>query len=360
MGKNGQEKEKITSLESALVQIRKRYGEEAIMRLGDAPRGGVKAISTGSLALDLAIGVGGVPRGRVTEIFGPEGAGKTTLGLHIMAEAQREGGVAAFIDVEHAMDPIYAARCGVNVAELYLSQPDSAEQALEIIHSLIHSGAIDVVIVDSVAALVPQAELDGDMGESHVGLQARLMGQALRKLAGVVRESCASLVFTNQLRERIGVMFGNPETTPGGRALKHFASLRLDVRRGEQIKKGTQVIGTRIRVRVVKNKVAPPFQMVEFDVLFGEGIVKEADVLDTATVLGVVEKRGNHYLYKDIRLGHGRDAAFNFLRENSDLLRELRDAAKQARLTQALAVPVSVPGDRAPHRNGETVEETVK
>ncbi len=310
---------RLQALETTLSSIQKRYGEGAIMRLGQAGHLHIDVIPTGSLALDLALGVGGVPRGRVTEIYGPEGSGKTTLCQHIVAEAQRTGGVAAYIDMEHALDPLYAAKCGVNVDELYISQPDTGEQALEIAEALVRSGAVDVIIVDSVAALVPKAEIEGEMGDSHPGLQARLMSQALRKLSGAIKTSNTAMVFTNQLRQKIGVMYGSPETTTGGMALKFYASVRLDIRRIEAIKAGGEVIGNRTQVKVKKNKVAPPFRECEFDIMYDEGISKEGDVLDLGVELGIIEKRGSFYLYKDGRLGQGRETAKQALRENQAL-----------------------------------------
>ncbi len=307
------------AVDAAILSIEKQFGTGSIMKLGSAARQQVEFIPTGSIALDLALGVGGIPRGRVTEIFGPESSGKTTVCQHVIAEAQRRGGVAAFIDVEHALDPGYARACGVNVDELLVSQPDTGEQALEITETLIRSGGIDVVVVDSVAALVPRAEIEGEMGDSFVGIQARLMSQALRKLTGAVSRSNTSLVFTNQLREKIGVMFGNPETTPGGRALKFYASVRLDIRRIETIKTGTESVGNRVRVKVVKNKVAPPFRVAEFDVMYGEGISKEGGLLDVGVAMGVVDKTGSWFTYEDTRLGQGREASKDFLRANPAL-----------------------------------------
>jgi len=300
------------------------------MRLGQASHLHIDVIPTGSLALDLALGVGGVPRGRVTEIYGPEGSGKTTLCQHIVAEAQRTGGVAAYIDMEHALDPIYAAKCGVNVDELYISQPDTGEQALEIAEALTRSGAMDVIIVDSVAALVPKAEIEGEMGDSHPGLQARLMSQALRKLSGAIKTSNTAMVFTNQLRQKIGVMYGSPETTTGGMALKFYASVRLDIRRIEAIKAGGEVIGNRTQVKVKKNKVAPPFRECEFDIMYDEGISKEGDVLDLGVELGIIEKRGSFYLYKEERLAQGREAAKLALRENQSLCLDIENAIRRA------------------------------
>jgi recombination protein RecA len=318
--------EKDKALEMAVLQIERQYGKGAIMRLGDdSAVVKVPAISTGSLGLDLALGVGGVPRGRVVEIFGPESSGKTTLALHVIAEAQRAGGKAAFIDAEHAMDSSYARRIGVNVDELLVSQPDSGEQALEITELLIRSGALDVVVIDSVAALTPRAELEGEMGDSHVGLQARLMSQALRKLAGTINKTQTTAVFINQLREKVGVMFGNPEVTPGGRALKFYASVRLDIRRIETLKEGTDAVGNRVRVRVVKNKVAPPFKEAEFDIMYGTGISSEGDILDLAVLHKIVQKSGAWFSYGDQRLGQGRENVRQFLRDNPDLLKQMRE-----------------------------------
>ncbi|HSO28438.1 MAG TPA: recombinase RecA [Candidatus Sulfomarinibacteraceae bacterium] len=309
--------ERSKAVDAAILAIEKQFGSGSIMKLGSAARQQVDFIPTGSIALDLALGVGGIPRGRVTEIFGPESSGKTTICQHVIAEAQRRGGVAAFIDVEHALDPGYARACGVNVDELLVSQPDTGEQALEITETLIRSGGIDVVVVDSVAALVPRAEIEGEMGDSFVGIQARLMSQALRKLTGAVSRSNTSLIFTNQLREKIGVMFGNPETTPGGRALKFYASVRLDIRRIETIKSGTESVGNRVRVKVVKNKVAPPFRVAEFDVMYGEGVSKEGGLLDVGVAMGVVDKTGSWFTFQDTRLGQGREASKEFLKANA-------------------------------------------
>jgi recombination protein RecA len=311
------------ALEAAVMQIKKQYGDGAVMRLGEAQHLRVASIPTGSLALDLALGVGGIPRGRVTEIYGPEASGKTTLAQHIVAEAQRLGGVCAYIDMEHALDPEYAERTGVNVDDLYISQPDTGEQALEIAETLVRSGAVDVVVVDSVAALVPRAEIEGDMGDATMGMQARLMSQALRKLSGVIKQANTAVVFTNQLRQRIGVMFGNPETTSGGMALKFYASVRMDMRRIESIKVGQEVVGNRTRVRVVKNKVAPPFKVAEFDIMYNEGISKEGGILDMGVELELIDKRGSYYSYGEERLGQGRENAKNYLRENPELAAEL-------------------------------------
>jgi recombination protein RecA len=314
---------KAEALDRTLSDITKRFGDGAIMRLGEATHLNVEVIPTGSLALDLALGVGGVPRGRVTEIYGPESSGKTTICQHIVAEAQKMGGLAAFIDMEHALDPKYAARCGVDVENLYIAQPDTGEQALEIAEALVRSGAMDVVVVDSVAALVPRAEIEGDMGDAHMGLQARLMSQALRKLSGAIKQSNTAMVFTNQLRMKIGVMFGNPETTSGGRALKFYSSVRLDVRRIQSIKEKGEVVGNRTRVRVTKNKVAPPFRQAEFDIMYNEGISLTGDILDLGVDLDVIDKRGSFYNYGDQRLAQGRENAKSFLRENPEIAAEI-------------------------------------
>jgi len=324
------------ALETTLNSIQKRYGEGAIMRLGQASHLQIDVIPTGSLALDLALGVGGIPRGRVTEIFGPEGSGKTTLCQHIVAEAQAMGGVAAYIDMEHALDPSYAAKCGVNVDGLYISQPDTGEQALEIAEALVRSGAVDVVVIDSVAALVPRAEIEGEMGDSHPGLQARLMSQALRKLSGAIKTSNTAMVFTNQLRQKIGVMFGNPETTSGGMALKFYSSVRLDMRRIEAIKAGGEVLGNRTKVKVTKNKVAPPFRECEFDIMYAEGISKEGDVLDLGAEMGMIEKRGSFYVYNGNQLAQGRENAKQVLREQPALCLEIENAIRQRTGMEAL------------------------
>ena len=311
------------AVDAALSAIEKQFGRGAIMKLGSAERQAVDSIPTGSIALDLALGVGGIPRGRITEIFGPESSGKTTVCQHVLAEAQARGGVVAFIDVEHALDPAYARACGVNVDELLVSQPDTGEQALEITETLIRSGGIDCVVVDSVAALVPRAEIEGEMGDSFVGIQARLMSQALRKLTGAVSRSNTALVFTNQLREKIGVMFGNPETTPGGRALKFYASVRLDIRRVETIKTGTESVGNRARVKVVKNKVAAPFRVAEFDIMYGEGISKEGGLLDVGVAMDVVTKTGAWFNFGETRLGQGREASKDFLKTSPEIAAEI-------------------------------------
>jgi recombination protein RecA len=315
--------ERDKALDAAVDEIKKRYGDGAVMRLGEAQHMTVDVIPTGSLALDVALGVGGIPRGRVTEIFGPEASGKTTLAQHIVAEAQGLGGVCAFIDMEHALDPSYAARCGVNVDELYISQPDTGEQALEIAETLVRSGAVNAVVIDSVAALVPRAEIEGDMGDATMGMQARLMSQALRKLSGAIKQTNTAVIFTNQLRMKIGVMFGNPETTTGGRALKFYASVRLDVRRIESIKVGQEVVGNRVRVRVVKNKVAAPFKVAEFDIMYNEGISKVGDILDLGVENDLIQKRGSYYSYGETRLGQGREKAKAYLKLNPELAEEL-------------------------------------
>jgi recombination protein RecA len=328
------------ALESTLLNIKKRFGDGAIVRLGEATHLDVEAIPTGSISLDIALGVGGVPRGRVTEIYGPEASGKTTLCQHIVAEAQRMGGVAAFIDMEHALEPTYARKCGVDVDNLYISQPDTGEQALEIAEALIRSGAVDVVVIDSVAALVPRAEIEGEMGDAHVGLQARLMSQALRKLSGAIKQSNTAMIFTNQLRMQIGVLFGNPETTSGGRALKFYSSVRLDMRRVQAIKQAGEIIGNRTKVRVVKNKVAPPFRAAEFDIMYNEGISWVGDVLDVATEMGLVEKRGAFYSYGETRLGQGRENAKEFLRGNRELTLEIENKVRETvGLTQRSQMP---------------------
>jgi len=317
------------ALDKALSDITKRYGDGSIMRLGEAHQLTLDAIPTGALSLDIALGVGGVPRGRITEIYGPESSGKTTICQHIVAEAQKAGGTCAYIDMEHALDPAYAARCGVDIESLLISQPDTGEQALEITETLVRSGAVDMIVIDSVAALVPRAEIEGDMGDSPMGMQARLMSQALRKLSGAIKQTNTAVVFTNQLRQKIGVVFGNPETTTGGMALKFYASVRLDVRRIQSIKMGAEIIGSRTRVRVVKNKVAAPFRTAEFDIMYNEGISRYGDLIDLAAGLDIVVKRGSFYSYGDIRLGQGRENAKDFLKQNPDLADEIELAVRQ-------------------------------
>ena len=328
--------EKQAALNNALGDITKRFGEGIIMRLGDARHLTVDVIPSGSLSLDIALGVGGIPRGRVTEIYGPESSGKTTITQHIVAEAQKLGGTAAFIDMEHALDTVYAEACGVDVENLLIAQPDMGEQALEITETLVRSGAVDVIVIDSVAALVPRAELDGQMGDSHMGLMARLMSQALRKLSGAIKQANTAVIFTNQLRQKIGVVYGNPETTTGGQALKFYASVRLDVRRVQTIKVGSEVVGNRTRVRVVKNKVAPPFQTAEFDIMYNEGISKVGDLLDIAAGMEIVSKRGSYYSYGDQKMAQGRENAKDFLRQNWKLAEEIEAAIREELLPPPL------------------------
>ena len=326
--------EREKALELAISQIERHFGKGSIMKLGEAAVSSVvEAIPSGSLALDLALGVGGIPRGRIAEIFGPEGSGKTTLGQHIIAEAQKRGGMAAYIDVEHALDPTYAKHCGVAVDDMLISQPDTGEQALEITEALVRSGAIDVIVIDSVAALVPRAEIEGEMGDAHVGLQARLMSQALRKLAAAIGKSGTAVIFINQLREKVGIIFGNPEVTPGGRALKFYSSVRIDLRRIETIKQGSVAIGSRVRARVVKNKVAPPFRSAEFDIMFDHGISREGNLIDLGVELGLVKKAGAFFSYGDIRLGQGRENAKRYLNQNPELAREIEREIRASAVT---------------------------
>ncbi|WEA43342.1 recombinase RecA [Priestia aryabhattai] len=317
------------ALDMALKQIEKQFGKGSIMKLGEQTEKRISTIPSGSLALDIALGVGGYPRGRVVEVYGPESSGKTTVALHAIAEVQQQGGQAAFIDAEHALDPVYAQKLGVNIDELLLSQPDTGEQALEIAEALVRSGAVDIIVVDSVAALVPKAEIEGEMGDSHVGLQARLMSQALRKLSGAINKSKTIAIFINQIREKVGVMFGNPETTPGGRALKFYSSVRLEVRRAEQLKQGNDIVGNKTRIKVVKNKVAPPFRSAEVDIMYGEGISKEGEILDIASELDIVQKSGSWYSYNDERLGQGRENAKQFLKENTDIRQEIAGQVRE-------------------------------
>ena len=321
--------EKRKALEAAMSQIEKQFGKGSVMKLGEFKAMEIEAIPTGALSLDIALGIGGVPRGRIIEVFGPESSGKTTLALHIVAEAQKMGGEAAFIDAEHALDPVYAKKLGVDIDNLIVSQPDTGEQALEITESLVRSGALDVIVVDSVAALVPKAEIDGDMGDSHMGLQARLMSQALRKLAGAINKSKTVLIFINQLREKIGVMFGNPETTTGGRALKFYASVRMDIRKIENIKQDGEVKGNRVRVKVIKNKVAPPFREAEFDIVYGQGISKEGNILDMAVNLDIVDKAGSWFSYDGERIGQGRENVKKYLRENPEILEDIEEKVRE-------------------------------
>lgn len=329
MGNNNEDK--LRALDAALGQIEKQYGKGAVMKLGDsAANMNVETIPTGSLSLDIALGLGGVPKGRIIEVYGPESSGKTTVALHMVAEVQKRGGIAGFIDAEHALDPAYAKNIGVDIENLYISQPDNGEQALEITETMVRSGAVDIIIVDSVAALVPKAEIDGDMGDSHVGLQARLMSQALRKLTAAISKSNCIVIFINQLREKVGVMFGNPETTTGGRALKFYSSIRLDVRRIEALKQGGEMVGNRTRIKVVKNKVAPPFREAEFDIMFGKGISKEGDVLDLAASVGIVQKSGAWFAYNGDKIGQGRENAKAYLREHSEIMDEIEHKVRVA------------------------------
>ena len=321
--KNKISSEKQKALEAAMGQIEKQFGKGSVMKLGEFKAMNIEAIPTGALSLDIALGIGGIPKGRIIEVYGPESSGKTTLALHMIAEAQKKGGEAAFIDAEHALDPVYAKHLGVDIDNLIVSQPDTGEQALEIAEALVRSGAIDIIVVDSVAALVPKAEIDGDMGDAHVGLQARLMSQALRKLAGVINKSNSCIVFINQLREKVGVMFGNPETTPGGRALKFYASVRLDIRRVENIKQDGEVVGSRARVKVVKNKVAPPFREAEFDIIYGKGISKSGNILDLGVNLGIVDKSGSWFGYNGERIGQGRENAKKYLEDNPKIMEDI-------------------------------------
>ena len=335
--------EKLKALELALSSLDKQFGKGTVMKLGSRTQMDIEVIPTGCLDLDIALGVGGVPRGRIIEIYGPESGGKTTVALHIVAQAQKAGGIAAFVDAEHALDPNYAKKLGVNIDELYISQPDTGEQALEVTEALVRSGAIDVVVIDSVAALVPKAEIDGEMGDSFVGLQARLMSQALRKLAGVISKTNAVAIFINQLREKVGVMYGNPEVTPGGRALKFYASVRLEVRRGEQLKNGPEVVGNRTKIKVVKNKVAPPFRTCEFDMIYGQGISREGAILDMAVARDIIKKSGAWFSYNDARIGQGRENARQYLKDNPDVADEL-DKRIRAEIAQQ-AAPLPVPAE---------------
>ncbi len=341
LNKPGMTKEK--ALENALKQVRKDYGEGSIMKLGEAAaKMNIEVMPTGALALDIALGVGGVPRGRVIEIYGPESSGKTTVALHMIAEAQKLGGIAAFIDAEHALDPVYAKALGVNTDELLISQPDNGEQALEIAEALVRSGAIDIVVIDSVAALVPRAEIEGEMGDSHVGLHARLMSQALRKLTGIISKSRTTTIFINQIREKVGVMFGNPETTTGGRALKFYASIRMEVRKGEAIKSGNDVIGNRTKVKVVKNKIAPPFRTAEFDIMYGRGVSREGSIVDIASSVDIVAKSGTWYSYGGIRMGQGKENAKDFLKDNKQVADEIEGKIRELLVAGKAALPIEV------------------
>ena len=349
--------EKKRALEMALAGIEKQFGKGSIIRMGERPVQNIEVIPTGCLDLDMALGVGGLPRGRVVEIYGPESSGKTTVALHVVAEAQRAGGVAAFIDAEHALDPVYARKLGVDVDQLYVSQPDTGEQALEICEALVRSGAIDVVVIDSVAALVPKAEIDGEMGDSFVGLQARLMSQALRKLTGIVNKTNCTCIFINQLREKVGVMYGNPETTPGGRALKFYASVRIDIRRGEQLKDGSNVVGNRTKAKIVKNKVAPPFRVAEFDILYGEGISKEGSLLDNAVALDIIHKSGAWFSYGDQRIGQGRENTRKYLKENPEVAAEIDRLVRAELLGKSNAqAPVAQEADAEDGLDGEAFD----
>ena len=347
---SGAQEEKLKALEHALSALEKQFGKGSVMKMGDRVEQSVQVIPTGCITLDAALGVGGIPRGRIVEIYGPESSGKTTVALHIVAEAQKAGGIAAFVDAEHALDPVYAKKLGVNIDELYVAQPDTGEQALEIVEGLVRSGALDVIVIDSVAALVPKAEIDGEMGDSFVGLQARLMSQALRKLAGTISKTGCVAVFINQLREKVGVMYGNPETTPGGRALKFYSSVRLDVRRGEQLKSGSEVVGNHTKIKVVKNKVAPPFRVAEFDIIYGEGISREGTLLDMAVERDIIHKSGAWFSYKDQRIGQGRENTRLFLRDNPEITAEI-DAIIRAEIFANPSAPV------VPEEPGEMPEE---
>ena len=345
--------DRLKALDAALSQIEKQYGKGSVMKLGDTSHMQVETVPTGSLSLDIALGAGGVPKGRIVEIYGPESSGKTTVALHMVAEVQKRGGIAGFIDAEHALDPVYARNIGVDIDNLYISQPDNGEQALEITETMVRSGAVDIVIVDSVAALVPKAEIEGDMGDSHVGLQARLMSQALRKLTSVVSKTNCIVIFINQLREKIGVMFGNPETTTGGRALKFYASVRLDVRRTEALKQGGEVIGNHTKVKVVKNKIAPPFKEAEFDIMFGQGISTSGDILDLAANCGIVNKSGAWYAYNDAKIGQGRENAKQYLKENRQICDEIE---RKVRAYYGLPVPEEDKAKSAGADAGRTAE----
>ncbi len=363
----GNPNDKQTALETALSNIKKQFGDGAVMLLGENSSLNVEAIPTGSVSLDMALGIGGLPRGRIIEVYGPESSGKTTIALHCVAEGQKSGGNAAFIDVEHALDPVYAAALGVDVDSLLVAQPDTGEQALEIAEALVRSGAIDVIVVDSIAALVPRAEIEGEMGDSHVGLQARLMSQALRKLAGVISKTNCVAIFINQLREKVGVMYGSPEVTPGGRAMKFYASVRLDIRKIETLKSGTDVIGSRTRVKVVKNKLAPPFKEAEFDIMYGQGISREGEILDIAVTLGIVQKSGAWFSYEGSKLGQGRDNSKQFIADNPELAAKLEDLIKENReklfasktAKKSVAKPVEIPVSKETPKSRPTIETNI-
>lgn len=350
--------DKLKALSAAITQIEKSYGKGSIMKLGDSSANmNIETIPTGSLSLDIALGLGGIPKGRVVEVYGPESSGKTTVALHIVAEVQKRGGIAGFIDAEHALDPVYAKRIGVDIDNLYISQPDNGEQALEITETMVRSGAVDIVIVDSVAALVPKAEIDGEMGDSHVGLQARLMSQALRKLTGVISKTNCSVIFINQLREKVGVMFGSPETTTGGRALKFYSSVRLDVRRKEALKQAGEVIGNHVCVKVVKNKIAPPFKEAEFDIMFGEGISREGDILDLAVNTGVVNKSGAWYAYNGDKIGQGRENAKTYLRQNAAVCQEIEERVREGFGLDSAVIPEEKPAGEPKEKKAKAAAE---
>ncbi len=350
--------EKLKALDAALGQIEKQFGKGAVMKLGDkGAHMQIETTPTGCLSLDMALGLGGVPKGRIIEVYGPESSGKTTVALHMVAEVQKRGGIAGFIDAEHALDPVYAKNIGVDIDNLYISQPDNGEQALEITETMVRSGAVDIIIVDSVAALVPKAEIDGDMGDSHVGLQARLMSQALRKLTAVTSKSNCTVIFINQLREKIGVMFGNPETTTGGRALKFYSSIRLDVRRIETLKQGGEMVGNRTKIKVVKNKIAPPFKEAEFDIMFGEGISREGDILDLAVNTGVVNKSGAWYAYNGEKIGQGRENAKSYLRQNPAVCQEIEERVREGFGLDSAAVPEEKPAEEAKEKKAKAAAE---
>lgn len=356
--RNMNREDKLKALDAALTQIEKAYGKGSVMKLGDSGANmNIETVPTGSISLDIALGLGGVPKGRIIEVYGPESSGKTTVALHMVAEVQKRGGIAGFIDAEHALDPVYAKNIGVDIDNLYISQPDNGEQALEITETMVRSGAVDIVIVDSVAALVPKAEIDGEMGDSHVGLQARLMSQALRKLTAVISKSNCVVIFINQLREKVGVMFGNPETTTGGRALKFYSSVRLDVRRTESLKQGGEIIGNHVRVKVVKNKIAPPFKEAEFDIMFGRGISKEGDILDLAANANIVEKSGSWYAYHGAKIGQGRENAKNYLAQNPQICEEIEN---QVRELHGLAAQHLVQAETAADKGAEKEPENAE